>query len=354
MVGHNLSNIYLKKEGKRRRESSYDRTGGNDDRIYIKPGETRCIFDVHASGLITHIWFTQMNYGDIIEKNAFRKIVLKIYFEDTEHPSVLVPLGDFFGMGHGVSHNFVSEPLQMSPEDGRGLNSWWPMPFKKACKIEITNECDLTLMLYYYVDYEEVEHKDDICYFGATWNRENPTKGKDYHTFHSREEFLFKGENVTGENNYIILDIKGSGHYVGCNLNIDNFNDCNEWDWPGEGDDFIFIDGEKYSSIHGTGTEDYVNMAWCPTQEYNAPYHGIIKGGSKNWKGKITYYRYHIMDPITFSKSIKVTIEHGHNNNRIDDWSSTAYFYTSKPYQIQKKLPSLEMRIPLEDKIKNE
>ncbi len=349
MNTNNLSNIYLKKEGKRKRESSYDVSGGNDDRIYIKPNEERTIFDVHCSGLIEHIWMTQMNFGDTIEKGAFRKVYLKFFFEDSRYPSVLVPLGDFFGMGHGESKNFVSAPLQMSPEDGRGLNCWWPMPFRKACKINVVNECDTTLMLYYYIDYQEKEHKEDICYFGAVWHRECPCKGKDYHAFASRKEFLFEGKNVDGKDNYVLLDIKGQGQYVGCNLNIHNLSDCEEWDWIGEGDDFIFIDGEDLPSIHGTGTEDYFNTAWCPTQVYNAPYHGIIKGGDPNWKGKITYYRYHIMDPITFDKSIKVTIEHGHDNHRCDDWSSTAYFYTSEPYQITSELPSREARLPLEE-----
>lgn len=349
MYSHDLSNIYKKKKGIRKRESSYDRSGGNDDRIYIKSGESKVIFDVHTSGLIEHIWMTQMNYGDIMEKYAFRKVILKIYFEDSEYPSVNVPLGDFFGMGHGESKNFISAPLQMSPQDGRGLNCYFPMPFKKACKIEIVNECYLTLMLYYYIDYEEVTHEDDICYFGAIWHRENPTKGKDYHDFPTRKDFLFEGKNVTGKDNYVLLDIKGSGHYVGCNLNIHNLSDCPDWDWIGEGDDFIFIDGEETPSIHGTGTEDYFNTAWCPDQEYNAPYHGIIKGGKPNWKGKITYYRYHILDPITFTKSIKVTIEHGHDNHRCDDWSSTSYFYTSEPYQITWELPSKDLRLPLEE-----
>ena len=142
MIGHDLSTIYLPKKGIRRRESSWDRSGGNDDRIYIKPGESRIIFDIQGSGLIEHIWMTQMNFGDIIEENAFRKIVIKMYWENNIYPSVIAPLGDFFGMGHGISHNFVSAPLQMSPQDGRGLNCWWPMPFKEHAKIEIINECD--------------------------------------------------------------------------------------------------------------------------------------------------------------------------------------------------------------------
>ena len=350
MNTHDLSNIYLKKDGIRKRVSSYDRSGGNDDRIYIEPNTSRTIFDVHTSGTILHIWMTQMNIGDVIEENAFRKVYLKFYWEDSEYPQVLAPLGDFFGMGHGISKNFFSAPLQMSPEDGRGLNCFFPMPFKKAAKIEVVNECDTTLMLYFYIDYEEVEHNEDILYFHALWNRLLPKDNFDMNKFSSRHQFLFEGENIDGKDNYVLLDIEGQGHYVGCNLNIDNFNDEKERDWPGEGDDMIFIDGEELPSIKGTGTEDYVNMAWCPRQEYNSLYHGLILGGDENWKGKITYYRYHILDPITFKRSIKVTIEHGHNNQRNDDISSTAYRYQEKPYLIKKEILKKELRLPLKRK----
>ena len=90
-------------------------------------------------------------------------------------------------------------------------------------------------------------------------------------------------------------------------------------------------------------------MAWCPTQNYSAPYHGLILGGEDNWKGKITYYRYHIQDPIVFDKSIKATFEHGHNNNRSDDISSTAYWYQSEPHMKFPKLLPVEKRLPIDE-----
>ena len=112
----------------------------------------------------------------------------------------------------------------------------------------------------------------------------------------------------------------------------------------------IFIDGMKWPpQLHGTGTEDYVNMAWCPQQEYSAPYHGLILGGDANWKGKITYYRYHIQDPISFKKSIKVTIEHGHNNNRSDDWSTTAYWYQTVQHKPFPTILPVEERMPVDE-----
>ncbi|TXT67201.1 MAG: hypothetical protein BAJALOKI1v1_160033 [Promethearchaeota archaeon] len=98
----------------------------------------------------------------------------------------------------------------------------------------------------------------------------------------------------------------------------------------------------------GTGTEDYVNQAYCPRDKYSAPYHGTIKPGGFNWFGKITYYRYHIEDPIYFNRKIIVTIEHGHDNHRADDWSSTAYWYQKEPhdYTLFPKLPDYSGREP--------
>lgn len=350
----NLSNIMMEKKSRRRRLSSYDKTGGNDDRIYIAPNETRVIADIKGAGIITHIWLTHQNGGFKEEKNSLRKIVLAMYWDKEKNPSVLAPLGDFFGMGHAMSKNFVSLPLQMSPEDGKGLNSFWPMPFKDGARIEIKNECDSELILYYYIDFEEYDDiPDDMLRFHASWHREFPCVGHNENSFNNREEWCFSGHNTTGDGNYVILEAEGKGHYCGCNLNIDNYSETELWDWPGEGDDMIFIDGEKWPPrIHGTGTEDYMNMAWCPTEEYNALYHGLILSGDKNWKGKITYYRYHIQDPIMFEKSIKVTIEHGHNNNRSDDFSSTAYWYQREPHKDLLPLPEVKMRLPLPNKNK--
>jgi hypothetical protein len=112
----------------------------------------------------------------------------------------------------------------------------------------------------------------------------------------------------------------------------------------------IFIDGEAFPpSLHGTGTEDYFNTAWCPTQEYSAPYHGVILGGETNWWGKVSLYRLHIEDPVRFQKSIRVTIEHGHANRRSDDWASTAYWYQREPHTSFPELLPMEQRLPRDD-----
>ncbi len=347
-----LSTLAFGRDAKRRRVSSYDITGGNDDRRYIQPGDTLAIADIEGAGYITHIWMTVGNDKVPNEYEPFnlRKVVFRCYWDGEEHPSVEAPLGDFFGMGHGLSRNFISEPLQMSPENGKGLNCWFPMPFSKRARITVTNECNSVLMVYFYVDYElHATIPDDALRFHAVWHREVPTGGMHASDCESQSEWCFGGKNTDGVGNYVLLEAKGRGHYVGANYNLHNLNTSALWDWPGEGDDMIFIDGDTWPpTLHGTGTEDYFNTAWCPQQEYNAPYHGIILGGEDNWKGKISYYRYHIRDPIPFEQSIRVTIEHGHANHRSDDISTTAYWYQQEPHAPLPPLPPVAQRMPVD------
>ena len=322
--------------------------GNNSDWWIFEPGQSRTIMESDRPGCIRHIWMTVGGGGD----HFLRSIILRMWWDGEESPSVEAPLGDFFGIGHGVFKNFISAPLQMSPQEGRSMNCWWPMPFDKA-KVEIHSECPENFNLYYYVDYEEYSNplEDNTGRFHAQWRRENPTDGWLTERLNNENMWEIWGRkpNVTGEDNYVILEAKGSGVYVGCNLNIDCFERQGN-DWYGEGDDMIFIDGEPWPpELHGTGTEDYFNMAFCPREEHCAPYHGLtLYSGNKdwNWKGKNSMYRYHIEDPIRFHKSIRVTIEHGHANKLTNDYSSTAYWYQLEPHEPFPKLLPLEARLP--------
>lgn len=120
---------------KRMRESSYDRNGGNFDWWEFEPGVRRDIASIEGAGCIKHIWMT-MGCDD---KHVYRKVVLRMWWDGEDAPSVETPIGDFFGMGHGLTRNFVSLPLQMSPEDGRSFNCWFPMPFEQGARIEVEN-----------------------------------------------------------------------------------------------------------------------------------------------------------------------------------------------------------------------
>jgi hypothetical protein len=224
------------------------------------------------------------------------------------------------------------------------------MPFASGARIELRNEYAKRVRVYYYVDYEQYERLSDrYLRFHACWNRENPCAGIDDGAV-TNEAYAFAGKNLSGKGNYVILDAKGEGHYVGCHLDIHNLRMTRKWNWYGEGDDMIFIDGDTWPpTLHGTGTEDYFNTAWCPTQDVCTPHHGLIFAGEKNWAGKITLYRYHIEDPVMFRRSIRVTIEHGHDNNRSDDYSSTAYWYQREPHRMFPPLLPPEKRLPTPD-----
>ncbi len=354
-LGHSIETLFVLNSCKSRRISSYDKSGGNHDWVDIKPGETKTIAEINCTGIIRHIWCTTW-VGDEnwqAEDYYLRKLILRMYWDREEYPSVEVPLGDFFGIGHGLSRNYCSAAFSMSPEDGRAMNCFFPMPFREHALITIESKCINPANFYYYIDYEEYEkfpEDREFGYFHAQWNREYNTKGwapmepglLDREKANVPEEpawfpAAWLRKNTDGKDNYVILEAEGRGKYVGCNLNIDVL-ERQANDWYGEGDDMIFIDREPWPpSLHGTGTEDYFNTAFGPTQEFCTPWHGItVYSGDEagfKWGGKNSMYRLHIQDPIHFEKSIKVTIEHGHANKLSNDYSSTAYWYQTEPHK---------------------
>jgi len=326
-----LKDLPIMRSYRMRRESSWDRTGGNRDFRVIKPGEKLVIADLDGPASIKHMWFT----GSCRDLYWLRKVLLKIYWDGERNPSVETPFGDFFGAGHGIARHFISLPLNII-SSGRltAFNSFFPMPFNKNARIEIINESDHDLTLYYHIDYAVYEEDlpEGVLRFHAKWRREI-TKAQETNV------------NLTGEKNYLILYAEGMGHYVGTIVSVKSLNPG----WWGEGDDMIFVDGEVWPpSIHGTGTEDYFLASYGFQLAYNAPYHGVIRtDDTVDWTGRYVVYRFHIEDPIPFRKSIRVTIEHGHANDRGDDWSSVAYWYQKEPHIEFCRMPPVSERIPL-------
>jgi Protein of unknown function (DUF2961) len=338
--GSSLRDLPRLRHARSLRESSWDRTGGNRDWATVEPGQTLTLARLTGPGCINHIWMTFQNsmtpaLEDGEEPDWLRKTVLRIRWDGEEEPSVLVPVGDFFGAFSPAPREFTSAPLQVGPDGARSLNSYWHMPFASSATIELQSELTTDdVGVYFAIDYQQHSQlESDIGRFHCQWRRENPCEGISDAGL-DNQDFLFGGTNLTGEGNYTILEAEGWGHYVGCILSVRNLRESPKWDWYGEGDDMIFIDGEPFPpSLHGTGTEDYFNTAWCPAQAYSAPYHGITLPGGPNWSGEISLYRFHIEDPVTFERSIRVTIEHGHANKRSDDYSSVAYWYQTLPHR---------------------
>jgi len=180
-------------------------------------------------------------------------------------------------------------------------------------------------------------------YFHAFWNRENLTKISENIPIKKKNVSLWSGKNLTGEDNYIILDTEGDGQLAGLILCVDNL----AGDWYGEGDDMIFIDDDTWPpSIHGTGSEEIFGGGASPKHEYSNPYTGFHMIENFDYSGNNAMYRWFVNDAIRFKKRIKWTIEHGHANNYENDYSSVAYWYQKEPHKKFRVLPSVEERIP--------
>ena len=322
-VGGELGNLAAIKKGFRnRRISSTDKNGNNGDWIdSIKPGEKWSVA-ISGTGIINHIWFT-ISPMNIMRNN----LIFRIYWDGKSYPSVEAPLAAFFGNGWDEYYEFASLPLAVGPQGGTGLVSYFQMPFANGARLEIENQSDETISrLYFYIDYVEMKKlPNDLGRFHAWYNHELTDALPEGET----EWGLVRPQinNVDGAGNNLFADIKGEGQFVGINYYVHSPSPM----WYGEGDDMIFIDGEEKASLLGTGTEDFFNTSWCPKTIFAHPYYGYARVNNDNgWLGRTHVYRFFISDPIYFEKSLKGTIEHGHNNNLTLDISSVAYWYQSE------------------------
>ncbi len=302
----------------------------NDDSKRPIPGETTVLADLEGPGVLTHMWVT-------IADNEYgwpRLLRLRIYYDGSATPSVDAPVGDFFAVGHGFERSVKSLMVRDSSA-GRARNSYWPMPFRKSCRVTITNEGRRRVAnLYFHVDWEKVPSLPaNTPYFHARYRQSLPAPADG--------------------SNYQFLNVKGKGHYVGTVLSVVQA----EAGWFGEGDDLFYVDGEKYPSIEGTGSEDYFNDAWGLHVD-DGPYYGVTVADGTGLGSRMTAYRWHLVDPIPFTKSLKFEIEHkGWTFNtdgsvksgfgeRVDLMSSVAFWYQEGIAEDQPPVPYGSARLP--------
>lgn len=346
-----LNNLMYLENARSGRISSWDKTGRNRDVWFIKPGENKVLAEIKGPGKITHIWMTQGNP----DPDYYRKIILKFFWDDEIYPSILVPLGDFFCLGHSMVNSFQS--LFFTASTGHNnkfgqsvaLNCYLQMPFQHSARIVLVNESEHDHGQYFYIDYEKYDQPlpENIAYLHASFNRENPTPGWAHEiTVNTPPADIV---NLTDKDNYKILNAQGTGHFIGFNLSITNLQthlqNPHERTWWGEGDEMIFIDDEPWPpSIHGTGSEDALNQAFG--MQDNAY---LFNGSSiyeHNTAGYQTSYVFYATNPVRFRKSIRVSIEHGHGNHLANEYSSVAYWYQREPHMELSLLP-VEQRLPL-------
>jgi len=317
------------------KQSSFDTTGGNKDYWPIAGGGVREVFNAQGPGVISHIWFTIAARSD----HHLKEIVLRGYWDGHEKPSIEVPVGDFFGLNLGQYVIYESAYLACSP--GKSLNCYFVMPYRKSARFTVTNESSQPIGAFYSnIDYQSVPAlPSDTLYFHAQYRQAAPC-------------VPVTGEaaklNPDGKRNYVFAETHGRGHLMGVTLGVLQNADG----WWGEGDDMIFVDDETKPLINGTGSEDYFLGSWdfggvdtatpFAHHMYGAP---LIVAGERTG-GRYHCYRWHGDNPVTFERYLKHTIEHGHANDRGDNFFSACYWYQTEPYTNFPALPPVAERIP--------
>lgn len=313
------------------RVSSAAEDGSNADAVTVAPRTAHTVAEISGSGRIVHTWFTIATE----EQDYLSTTRLKMYWDGATAPAVDAPFGEFFLLGHNrvrqVNSAFIT--VEARPElnhnlpnkNVAGFNAYFPMPYGKGARIVIENRSDKPLRaLYYHVDYQRWPAPPSPLRFHAV-HRRSPAE-----PYPGNQAGARAARNLSGKDNHVLVDVQGSGHLAGVSLSIDAAG-AGWW----EGDEMLWIDGELQPSIKGTGTEDYFGGAWGFRREYNTPYHGVSffekTPERKDWQaGLYTVYRFHLPDPIPFTRSLRMTLERGHNNHRRDSvYSSVTYYYLS-------------------------
>ncbi len=213
---------------------------------------------------------------------ALRNVILRITWDDQPQPAVWAPVGDFFGTAPGENY-YRSLVTGMTPEF---WYAYWYMPFRDRAVLELINEDSVPREIDYEVVHAPMEKPlDQLGYFHCKWHRGvhqlPPDRWPDW----------------------VMLRTEGTGRYCGIMLHV--WNPLGDW-W-GEGDEKFFVDGEKFPSTFGTGSEDYFGYAWCHPGLFQRAYHGQTM--TQNNRGHQSVFRWHVVDNVPFRQSFEACIE---------------------------------------------
>lgn len=300
--------LFLKDNGRSFQISSHSLNDG--DAWHIAAGDKKVLADIDGPSIIRNIWFTCSGLPEAGEE-YLRNLIIRMYWDKEETPSVEVPFGDFFGNGFSKRVCWHSEYLGVT---SGGFYSYFPMPFRKHARIEIENTSSKAMLVFFHIlcqRYDELPK--NTLYFHSQWRRENPT--------------------IQGKN-YTILDAAGDGYFAGVFLFMQAYDKGDKWNFL-EGDEFMYIDGEKDASVKGTGGEDYFQGGWYFIDgTFNALYHGLVLKDANSIRASC--YRFHLLDRVNFNSSIHVEIEHGNRpgNDAKADFSSVSYWYQNEPHKV--------------------
>jgi D-arabinan exo alpha-(1,3)/(1,5)-arabinofuranosidase (non-reducing end) len=278
---------------------------GQSDRlktIVLSPGATATVFEFEGMQAVTGIRVAMDLPKSPQDRDVLREIVLQMYWDGQAEPSVWAPLGDFFGTAPGVN-KYKSLPLGMTDE---GFYCYWYMPFKSGAKIELTNQSDHEYRIAFEVTHAPVTKPiETLGRFHAKWHR---------------DAFL-PTEPERRAIDWTMLKTTGRGRFCGVMLHVWN----PRGGWWGEGDEKFFVDGEKFPSTIGTGSEDYFGYAWSNPALFSNCYHNQTI--SMNNRGHISVNRWHITDNVPFQTSFEADIEKYYPNSRPTLYACMAYWY---------------------------
>jgi hypothetical protein len=284
--------------------------------LTLKAGETATLMDTEGPGVIRHMWITFSN-------TFYRDVIIRVYWDGQDQPSVEAPLGDFLCNSWNCRQNILALPINVNPSGG--MNIYFPMPFKKHARITVENDSPNDLSGFFYtINYTLETVPEDALYFHASWRRSNPLP--------------------YGEEYLMVEGIEGHGQYVGTFMAWQQ----NNAGWWGEGEIKMYIDGDKkFPTICGTGTEDYFGGAWGFGADFTAPYLGYqqVVGKSGEVGARMTLYRFHVHDPVFFKSDLKVMMQalgwrsEGRFLPMQDDISSVVYWYQTLPHTPFAPLP---------------
>lgn len=287
-----------------------DRTFGNW--TTIEPGGELELLDVAGSGRIIRVWMTLTADGDT---HPLRSLTFLAWWDGAAEPAVRVPVGDFFGLGHGEPGEVNSLPVMAR---GLGLSCWWPMPYANGARVALRNDGPGKIHVYWQLDWEK-RARVEPTRFQASWRRSPAT--------------------TPGEP-FLVADLDGHGRYVGTVLAVNPLSSG----WWGEGDDLYYVDGSTELSYRGTGTEDFVMQAWGVVPHASAWAGAVDQPGRR-----VTLYRWFVQDPIPFRTGLVVKMEQSGKPvlQRSDDVSAAAFWYQEPPLTAVPELPPAAERIPV-------
>jgi hypothetical protein len=272
------------------------------ERVVVAPGQKVALPVLKGPQAITALRARLANPPGSVNRDTLRELAIQIRWDGENEPSVWAPFGDFFGTTG--SNNYRSLPLGHDGDDW--WYSYWYMPFGKEARIEIANDGKTSREVLF-----EVGH--------APLTKDLATLGR-FHAKWHRDAFLpAEPERAI---DWTLLKTTGAGRFVGVMLHVWNPRGS----WWGEGDEKFFVDGEKFPSTIGTGSEDYFGYAWCDPGLFGNAFHNQTQNDGNN-RGHITVNRWHIADNVPFHTGFEGAIEKYYPNSRPTLYASTVYWY---------------------------